>query len=89
MFDRRERERRVRRLRVTLERRQRQRRAEPDAMWQTHSFIVVETTHLPIQAIQLDATAGSPGSLTGAPLTAGSSSVIGTQDRATPTRRPQ
>ena len=57
MFDRRERERRMLELQVTIERRQRPRRAEPESMWHTHGFIVVETDRLPIQAIQLDATA--------------------------------
>jgi hypothetical protein len=58
MFDRRERERRVLRLQVNFERRQRERRAEPDAMWHTPGFIVVETTEFPLQSIRLDATAG-------------------------------
>jgi hypothetical protein len=55
MLDRRKRERRVLRLQVGIERRQRQRRAEPNAMWQTHRFIVVETAQLPIHANPLDA----------------------------------
>jgi hypothetical protein len=53
MLDRRERERRVLHQQITLERRQRPRRTEPDAMWYTHNFIVVETERLPLQAMQL------------------------------------
>ena len=56
MFDRRERERRVLRLQARIERRQRERRAEPTALWQTHRFIVVDMAQLPIRAILLDAT---------------------------------
>jgi hypothetical protein len=59
MVDRRAHERRVLGQQATIERRQRQRRAEPDVMWHTHGFIVVETERLPIQAIQLDATVGN------------------------------
>jgi hypothetical protein len=44
IWDRRERDRRVITQEVSLERRHRQRRAEPDSMWYTHGFIVVETT---------------------------------------------
>jgi hypothetical protein len=47
MWDRRERERRRISQDVTLERRQRHRRAEPESMWYTHGFIVVETTEPP------------------------------------------
>jgi hypothetical protein len=32
---------------VDLDRRQRQRRSQPDAMWYTHGFIVVETSQPP------------------------------------------
>jgi len=53
MLDRRGQERRVLQQQVAIERRQRQRRAEPDAMWYTHNFIVVETELLPIQAMRL------------------------------------
>ena len=56
MLDRRERERRVLRLQATIERRQRERRAVPAALWQTHRFIVVDMAQLPIRAILLDAT---------------------------------
>ena len=56
MLGRRERERRVLRLQATIERRQRERRAEPTALWQTHRFIVVDMAQLPIRAILLDAT---------------------------------
>jgi hypothetical protein len=56
MLDRRERERRVLRQRATIERRQRQRRAEPNAMWHLRGFVVVEAAQLPIQAIHLNAT---------------------------------
>jgi hypothetical protein len=56
MLDRRERERRVLRLQARIERRQRERRAEPTALWQTHRFIVVDMAQLPIRAILLDAT---------------------------------
>jgi hypothetical protein len=55
MLDRRKRERRVLRLQASRERRQRERRAEPAVMWQTHRFIVVEMAQLPIHAIPLDA----------------------------------
>jgi hypothetical protein len=55
MLDRRERERRVLRLQATIERRPRECRAEPAALWQTHRFIVVEMAQLPIHAIPLDA----------------------------------
>ena len=57
MFDRRERERRVLRLEVGIERRLRERRAKPNAMWHTHRFIVVETAQLPTEAIQIEAIA--------------------------------
>ena len=56
MLDRRERERRVLRLQARIERRQRERRSEPAALWQTHRFIVVDMAQLPIRAILLDAT---------------------------------
>ena len=67
MLDRRERERRVLRLQACSERRQHERRAEPDALWQTHRFTVVEMAQLPIHAIPLDTTADSPSSRTVAP----------------------
>src|SRR5215510_11629036 len=54
MTDRRLRERRVRVQQVALERRRRQRRREPDVMWYTHGFIVVETDELPTLATRLD-----------------------------------
>ena len=54
MMDRRYAERRVRVQQVALERRRGQRRREPDAMWYTHGFIVVETDGLPTQATRLD-----------------------------------
>ena len=54
MMDRRLRERRVRVQQVALERRRGQRRREPDAMWYTHGFIVVETDELPTEATRLD-----------------------------------
>ena len=54
MIDRRYAERRVRVQQVALERRRGPRRREPDAMWYTHGFIVVETDELPTQATRLD-----------------------------------
>jgi hypothetical protein len=53
MPDRRPRARRGRIRQVARERRRRQRRVEPDAMWHTHGFIVAETTSKPNEAIQL------------------------------------
>jgi len=50
IWDRRERDRRVITQDVTIERRRRQRRAEPDSMWYTHGFVVVETTEPPEQS---------------------------------------
>ncbi len=50
IWDRRERDRRVIMQDVILERRRRQRRSEPDSMWYTHGFIVVETTDPPAQS---------------------------------------
>jgi hypothetical protein len=47
MWDRRERERRVISQGVTIDRRRRQRRSEPDSMWYTHGFVVIETTEPP------------------------------------------
>jgi hypothetical protein len=41
---------------MTIERRRSQRRAEPDAMWYTHGFIVIETPWLPLEGIRLDST---------------------------------
>jgi hypothetical protein len=61
MLDRRKAERRVLTQRMSIERRQRLRRAEPDAMWQTHGFIVVETPTLPKQAIVLPVPRPNPG----------------------------
>jgi hypothetical protein len=55
LLDRRERERRVLRQQVTIERRQEQRRAEPDAMWHLRGFVVVQTVQLPIESFPLDA----------------------------------
>jgi len=54
--DRRHQERRVRIQQVTIERRRSQRRSEPDPMWNTHGFMVVETPALPMEAIRLNAT---------------------------------
>jgi hypothetical protein len=56
MRDRRQRDRRVRMQQMTIERRRSQRRAEPDAMWYTHGFIVIETPWLPLEGIRLDST---------------------------------
>jgi hypothetical protein len=56
MPDRRHRERRVRLQQVTIERRRSQRRTEPDPMWYTHGFMVVETPALPTEAILLNTT---------------------------------
>lgn len=47
MWDRRERDRRIILQEVSMERRRRQRRTEPDSMWYTHGFIVVEGTQPP------------------------------------------
>jgi hypothetical protein len=55
MADRRHRERRVRIQQEAIERRRSQRRTEPQAMWYTHGFIVVETPEIPVEAIQLNA----------------------------------
>jgi hypothetical protein len=49
MWDRRKGDRRVMVQEVSLERRRRQRRAEPDSMWYTHGFTVVERTE-PLEA---------------------------------------
>ena len=54
MLDRRRDERRVRVQQVARERRRHPRRREPDAMWYTHGFIVVETDGLPGLAARLD-----------------------------------
>jgi hypothetical protein len=54
MRDRRQRDRRVRMQQVTIERRRSQRREEPQAMWYTHGFIVIETPSLPMEAIRLN-----------------------------------
>jgi hypothetical protein len=56
MIDRRERERRVLRQQVIIERRHRQRRAEPNANWRWRGFLVVGTDRLPAQALLLDTT---------------------------------
>jgi hypothetical protein len=61
MLDRRTGERRVQAQRTTIERRQRPRRAEPDTMWRTPGFIVVETPSLPKQAIVLPVPRPNPG----------------------------
>jgi hypothetical protein len=47
MWDRRQGDRRIALQEVTIERRRRQRRTEPDSMWYTHGFIVVETSEPP------------------------------------------
>jgi hypothetical protein len=47
IWDRRVRDRRVVIRPVTLERRRTRRRTEPDSMWYTHGFIVVETGEPP------------------------------------------
>jgi hypothetical protein len=54
LIDRRHEERRVRMQQVTIERRQSQRRAQPDDRWYTHGFIVVEAAQLPTQATRLN-----------------------------------
>jgi hypothetical protein len=53
MLDRRVGERRTRSQQATLARRRGPRRAEPDAMWHTHEFIVVETQRMPHKAVSL------------------------------------
>jgi hypothetical protein len=53
MLDRRHHERRKQSRQTTLERRRWPRRAQPDAMWYTHGFIVVETPRIPRQAVWL------------------------------------
>ncbi len=47
IWDRRIRDRRATLRPVTLDRRQAQRRSEPDSMWYTHGFIVVEIPQPP------------------------------------------
>jgi hypothetical protein len=47
IWDRRVRDRRAAIRPITIERRRDQRRTEPDAMWYTHGFIVVETDRPP------------------------------------------
>jgi len=47
IWDHRERERRTTMRPVTIERRQGERRTQPDSMWYTHGFIVVETSWPP------------------------------------------
>jgi hypothetical protein len=47
VWDRRIRDRRAALRPVTLERRRAQRRSEPDSMWHTHGFIVVEVRQPP------------------------------------------
>jgi hypothetical protein len=54
MFDRRQRDRRVRIEQVAIDRRRSQRRAEPAVVWYTHGFMVIETPGLPTEAIQLN-----------------------------------
>lgn len=61
MLDRRHGERRVRTQSTTIERRTRLRRAEPDSMWSTHGFIMVETPTLPQQAVLLPAPRSNAG----------------------------
>jgi hypothetical protein len=53
MLDRRVGERRTQSPQATLEQRRRPRRAEPDSMWHTRGFIVVETQRMPQQAVSL------------------------------------
>jgi hypothetical protein len=52
IWDRRVRDRRAAIRPITMERRRNQRRIEPDAMWYTHGFIVVET-HRPPEEVPL------------------------------------
>jgi hypothetical protein len=52
IWDRRVRDRRAAIRPITMERRRNQRRIEPDAMWYTHGFIVVET-HRPPEELPL------------------------------------
>ncbi len=59
MLDRRLRERRTRTRSVAIERRRGPRRADPDAMWHTHGFIVVHVAELPLEAIRLDGVTGT------------------------------
>ncbi|HEV8676198.1 MAG TPA: hypothetical protein VGX21_19350 [Methylomirabilota bacterium] len=54
VWDRRQTDRRVAVQGVSIDRRRRQRRTEPDSMWYTHGFIVVETTEPPEQPTQGD-----------------------------------
>jgi hypothetical protein len=51
IWDRRVRDRRAAIRPITTERRHTQRRTEPDAMWYTHGFIVVETNRPPEEAV--------------------------------------
>jgi hypothetical protein len=47
--------------RVILERRQRQRRRQPDAIWYTHRFMLVEIDTFPVQAVVLSSPVSSEG----------------------------
>jgi len=51
IWDRRERDRRALIRPITMERRRAQRRTEPDSMWYTHGFIVVETNRPPEESV--------------------------------------
>jgi hypothetical protein len=53
MLDRRSEDRRIAHQRVVVERRQGQRRREPDAIWYTHRFMVVRTDSFPVQSVVL------------------------------------
>src|SRR5262245_66344432 len=53
MLDRRVDDRRVALQQVLIERRQRQRRRQPDAVWYTHRLMVVRMDTLPAQAVVL------------------------------------
>jgi hypothetical protein len=57
VWDRRHADRRTVVQEVSIERRRRQRRAEPDSMWYSHGFVVVEATEPPEESSQ-DASIG-------------------------------
>jgi hypothetical protein len=61
MLDRRSEDRRVAHQRVVVERRLRQRRREPDAIWYTHRFMVVRTDSFPVQSVVLSPPVPSEG----------------------------
>jgi hypothetical protein len=61
MLDRRIDERRVLLQQVVLDRRQRQRRRQPDAIWYTHRFMVVGIDTFPVQAVVLSPPVSSEG----------------------------